>query len=122
MAALDFPATPSNGDTYQGYVYDATDGVWNRQEAALEDLSNATITGTPADNEVLAYDSTSGEWINQTPAEAGIATTSSLDSKVDTVNGTVTTASTSSGVVRNIYTSTSAPSGGLDGDIWIVYS
>lgn len=27
-----------------------------------------------------------------------------------------------SGVVRNIYTSTSAPSGGMDGDVWLVYS
>lgn len=37
------------------------------------------------------------------------------------VNGTVTTASTSSGVVRNIYTSTSTPSGGMDGDVWLQY-
>lgn len=36
-------------------------------------------------------------------------------------NGAVTTASTSSGVVRNIYTSTSAPSGGNDGDVWFKY-
>ena len=39
----------------------------------LTDLSDATITGTPADNELLAYDSGSGEWINQTAAEAGIS-------------------------------------------------
>ena len=37
------------------------------------------------------------------------------------VNGTVTTASTSSGVVRNIYTSTSNPTGGIDGDVWLKY-
>lgn len=41
---------------------------------------------------------------------------------VRTVNGTVTTASTSSGVVRNIYVSTSDPSGGSDGDVWIKYT
>lgn len=41
---------------------------------------------------------------------------------VSTTNGTVTTASTSLGVVRNIWTSTSAPSGGIDGDIWIQYA
>lgn len=41
---------------------------------------------------------------------------------VSQTNGTVTTASTSSGVVRNIYTSTSNPTGGMDGDIWMVYS
>lgn len=41
---------------------------------------------------------------------------------VSQTNGTVTTASTSLGVVRNIYTSTSAPSGGIDGDVWMQYS
>ena len=44
---------------------------------------------------------------------------------VNQTNGTVTTASTSSGVVRNIYVNTVAPSttaGYLDGDIWVVYA
>jgi hypothetical protein len=45
-----------------------------------------------------------------------------VSSYVGQTNGAVTTASTSSGVVRNIWTSTSAaPTGGIDGDIWIVY-
>jgi len=38
----------------------------------LDDLQDVTVS-TPADNEVLAYDSASGEWINQTAAEAGLA-------------------------------------------------
>jgi hypothetical protein len=37
----------------------------------INDLGDVVIT-TPADNEVLAYDS-GGNWINQTPAEAGLA-------------------------------------------------
>lgn len=40
---------------------------------------------------------------------------------VNVVNGTVNTASTSSGVVRNIYVGTGDPSGGADGDIWVKY-
>lgn len=40
---------------------------------------------------------------------------------VNKTNGTVATASTSSGVVRNIYVSTSAPTGGSDGDVWLRY-
>ena len=40
---------------------------------------------------------------------------------VSVTNGSVTTASTNSGVVRNIYTSTGTPSGGIDGDIWLKY-
>lgn len=42
--------------------------------SSLSDLGDATIDGTPADNEVLAYDTTSSEFVNQTAAEAGLAT------------------------------------------------
>ena len=38
------------------------------------------------------------------------------------VDAAVTTDSTSSGVVRNIYASTSNPTGGIDGDVWLKYS
>jgi hypothetical protein len=41
----------------------------------LEWLHDVDIDGTPADNELLAYDSSSGTWINQTPSEAGVAAT-----------------------------------------------
>jgi hypothetical protein len=44
-----------------------------------------------------------------------------LDSEVNRVNGSMTTASTSLTVVRNITLSTSAPTGGMDGDVWLVY-
>jgi len=39
-------------------------------------LTDTTISGTPADNEVLAYDTATSEWINQTAAEAGLAAAS----------------------------------------------
>lgn len=42
----------------------------------LNELHDVNIDGTPADNEVLAYDSASSMWINQTPAEAGLAAAS----------------------------------------------
>ena len=42
---------------------------------AINDITDVTIT-TPADNEVLAFDNVSGDWINQTPAEAGLSGTS----------------------------------------------
>ena len=41
----------------------------------LTELHGVTIDGTPADNEVLAYDTSSGLWINQTSAEAGLEPT-----------------------------------------------
>ncbi len=40
----------------------------------LNSITDVTITGTPANNEVLAYDTGSGDWINQTAAEAGLLT------------------------------------------------
>jgi hypothetical protein len=48
--------------------------------------------------------------------------TTDLAGKVDEVNGAVTTASTSLNVVRNITLSTSDPSGGADGDVWLKYT
>ena len=41
---------------------------------------------------------------------------------VEKTNGTVTTASTSATVVRNITLSTSDPTGGADGDVWLKYT
>lgn len=41
----------------------------------LDDLANVVITAV-ADNELLAYDSGSSKWINQTPAEANLVTLS----------------------------------------------
>lgn len=46
---------------------------------------------------------------------------SKLSGVVSRTNGSVTSASTSSSVVRNITVSTSQPSGGNDGDVWMVY-
>jgi hypothetical protein len=40
---------------------------------------------------------------------------------VSATSGQVTTAPTNSTVVRNITTSTSAPAGGIDGDVWLKY-
>ena len=50
------------------------------QENQLVELNDVTITGVPADNALLAYDSTSSKWINQTATQAGLATSSSLTS------------------------------------------
>ena len=49
-------------------------------EDTIAELNDTTITGTPADNEVLAYDSGTSMWINQTAAEAGVAIASDLTS------------------------------------------
>ena len=47
----------------------------NAGAGTVTGLSDTTITGTPADNEILAYDNSSSKWINQTAAEAGVQAT-----------------------------------------------
>lgn len=54
----------------------------------LADLADVDIDGTPADNELLAYDAGSGDWINQTPAEAGVAAASHQHAAGDVNSGT----------------------------------
>ena len=49
----------------------------------LDDLLDVVISGTPADNEILAYDTSTNGWINQTPAEAGLA--HALDGAMHTI-------------------------------------
>lgn len=46
---------------------------------AVNDLSDVTITSVAGD-EILAYNSGTSEWVNQTAAEAGLATASDLTS------------------------------------------
>lgn len=53
----------------------------------LIDLTNVTITSV-TDDEVLAYDSGSGEWINQTPAEAGLSVVGHTHNTSDITSGT----------------------------------
>lgn len=41
--------------------------------STLDELNDVTLSG-PADDELLAYDNGTSQWINQTPAQAGVAT------------------------------------------------
>ena len=73
--------------------------------------SSVTRIGIGSNGQVLTSNGTTATW----------ATTATP--YVNQSNGTVTTASTSAGVVRNVWVSTStSPAGGIDGDIWIAYT
>ena len=77
--------------------------------------ASASVARLPVgtDGQYLIADSTSTTGVSWT--------TQTISGVVSQTNGTVTTASTSSGVVRNIFVSTSTPSGGSNGDIWVQY-
>jgi len=68
--------------------------------SSLNSLNDVTITGTPADNSILTYDTATSQWTNQTAAEAGISGT-----------GTVTSVSvtTANGVSGSVATATTTP-------------
>lgn len=108
-------ALVSNGTTASWAVPTDTTKIPLSTVTAAGDLILGSGAGTVTrlaigtSGKVLTSNGTTATWV--TPTSTYVSQT----------NGTVTTASTSSGVVRNIYTSTSAPSGGIDGDIWVVY-
>lgn len=70
--------TQGTGIQISGTTVNADVGTGAGQVAAgghthdLDGLGDVTVTAV-TDDEVLAYDNTSGEWINQTAAEAGLA-------------------------------------------------
>jgi hypothetical protein len=91
----------------------------------LSELSDVTITSV-ADNEVLAYDSTSSKWINQTASEAGLATSaqgSLADSALqdgDTVSSlTITSADINGGTVDGITSLSVSGTSSLNGAVVI---
>lgn len=128
------PSSPVNGDfwfetdTGRTFVYydDGTSQQWievgatsaaaNGVDGAIQFASGGTFSSDDAN---LHWDDANNR--------LGIGTTTpsvSLD-----VSGTaqftaasVTSATTSSSLLRNITLSTSAPTGGSDGDVWMVYS
>ena len=66
MTALNFPSNPSDGDTYENYVYDATVGVWRilvparGQLGGLDDINFSSLTA----GDKLVFDGTN--WVNLT--------------------------------------------------------
>ena len=110
-------------DTDSTEVYDGSAWVALGGGIALDDLTDVSITA-PADGEVLIYDNTSGDWINDELAVANISgLQAELDGLVSQTNGTVATAAEGSAVVRNITLATAVPGTavGMDGDVWLVY-
>jgi hypothetical protein len=117
------------GSSGQSLISNGTTAVWGTPTDTTKiPLSTVTsagdlILGTGSGSVTRLGIGTNGQVLTSNGTTASWATPSSAF--VSTTNGAVTTASTSSGVVRNIYVNTAAPtttSGYLDGDIWIVYA
>lgn len=82
LAASSHTHTESDITDLGAYITDIT-------AESLADLSDVVQT-TPADNEVLAYDNATSNWINQTAAEAGLAAASHNHAASEITSGTLT--------------------------------
>lgn len=72
--ALDFPTSPSNGDTYDDFYWDATAGIWRRQLSTvdvIDDLTNVDAA-SPNDGDILVYNASSEQWVAQTDTTIGL--------------------------------------------------
>lgn len=88
MSALNFPANPADQEVYEGYIYNAADGVWDKvlnldiipegttnlyftdqraidavkDNIELDDLSDVDTTGV-VDGDALVYDTATTSWV-----------------------------------------------------------
>jgi len=94
----------------------------NEIAAALNDDANFATTVT--NSLALKQDKVTGVSDTEIGYLDGVtsAIQTQLDARVSEVNGAVTTAATDQTVVRNITLSTSDPTGGIDGDVWLKYT
>ena len=102
MTALNFPDSPSNGDTYQGYTYNSTKGAWAKpaeqdaRTAVYANIAALPTSGTAGDMAYVTatnrlYIWTGTGWynialINNNPTISGVNATYNL-----AIDGTATT-------------------------------
>lgn len=114
MAALNFPANPSNGDEFEGYVYDSTLGVWNRKPSTVAYTVSPNAPTNPNDGDVwfneqdgssyIYYvDTDSEQWI-EIGGKVG-ATGAAGQNGADGADGRFTNSATK-------------PTSSVDGDVW----
>ena len=74
MVALNFPTSPTDGQTYNGYVWDASITAWSREsEDGIQPVeTSATAPSSPADGQLwfdtasetlFVYYEAGGEWV-----------------------------------------------------------
>jgi len=126
MAAA-YPATIRAFTTKVNVVdlIDATDPNFLQEEVvAIETILGVTpsLSTTPSSGGTFTATATTFSSVSARLAniETGIVADTHTQ-YLKKVDSSVTTASTSAGVVRNIFASTSNPTGGIDGDVWLKY-
>jgi hypothetical protein len=108
-----------------GIVYAAHPNDLQEEVVAIESILGITPSLSTTPNAGGTFTATTTSFATVSARLANIETGIVADvhtQYVNKTNGTVTTASTASAVVRNIHVSTSTPTGGSDGDVWLKYT
>ena len=120
MPALDFPASPVNGQVYDDYYYDAATTSWRSLGSVYTpDVLRSPLFVSPnATAPALTAQGTTSQTgdIMQFKDSAGTVT-----ARIKSDGSITAVAPTSATVMRPMTVSTSNPSGGTDGDVWLVY-
>ena len=111
MAALNFPGSPSSGDEFEGYVYDATLGVWNRKPNTVAYTVSPAAPTNPNDGDV---------WFNETDGSSYIYYVDADSEQWVEIGGTVgaTGARGENGADGRFINSATKPEEPVDGDMW----
>lgn len=108
-----------------GIVYAAHPNDLQEEVVAIESILGITPSLSTTPNAGGSFTATTTSFATVSARLANIETGIVADvhtQYVNKTNGVVTTASTASAVVRNIHVSTSTPTGGSDGDVWLKYT
>lgn len=61
----DFSTTPADQDTHKGYIYEAAKSAWQIDRSFNLDAASDVVITSVSDDDVLSYNATAGEWVNQ---------------------------------------------------------
>lgn len=80
--AINFPASPADGDIHEGYVWVAAENAWRKRSPQLGDLSDIDASGV-ADGEALIYNSSTSKWEPGSAAPSGVKIITSDNINID---------------------------------------
>ena len=91
MTELNFPHNPTNGQEHDGYIWNATKGVWDSNSGLdfnITDLADVDTTGV-VDGNALVYDGANSQWIPGAGGGGGGSYTISATAPVEPSEGDV---------------------------------
>jgi len=71
--ALQFPNSPSDGQVFNNFRWNATDNAWRLIPTASElDSLDDVSAGAPNDGDILVYNSSTSQWVSSSRVSLGL--------------------------------------------------